>query len=633
MRATCSSSAMQTGCASRSQAARRLADEHGVRARVIDLRWLNPLPRRGDSRARGGLHLRSRRRRVPGDRWRDRRRSDRRPRRARGTARRDRLGARGGQLRAARHRHQCRARGHRPDRRRRRLARDRDAQRARRTGTKGRLVASSSCPAAGRPAPPAQREPCRPDHDWVQHADAGRQWLGLPSWAVLAAPRSIRGLHLQPIHALPAPWLNGMLDAERAALDHGIAAVPARDRLCHRADGHRRPRLRRGLHVRPRTSPPAAAAAAAWRAWRAGGLPTDPAWLADRGARRHGHGHADPRMAATGSGQSTRASNLGAFDALAGVMRRGSAAATPRSPVGDGATRCACPAGTAASHTRRRRTPRAGSSAPPWHAPPGSGRRSRSSTASVLMEGRGRPIRGPWRPTPGPPATAPYRFATALRASACAIPPPLLWSPLGHRARRAPAPARCRRGLPRSAAEPISSAPRPATRARAHHLLAHLDRAARRPAPHSSSAATAHMARPRMPRRPSPSPWPSTCRARSAPSPTAAATRRSGSARTRRGARGARPRGRPPCVSASDPGRAEVRRGVGAAAAVRRSGTLPRLCRTRRRRSHRATACSRAPLPAATGGISGARRRLVPAILEEKVTGIEARRTLARPAA
>ena len=41
---TCSSSATPTACASSLQAAKRLAEQHDLRARVLDLRWLNPLP-------------------------------------------------------------------------------------------------------------------------------------------------------------------------------------------------------------------------------------------------------------------------------------------------------------------------------------------------------------------------------------------------------------------------------------------------------------------------------------------------------------------------------------------------------------------------------------------------------------
>ena len=86
--------------------------------------------------------------------------------------------------------------------------------------TRGLLV----LPGRG-PTMPARRGTLPPDHDWVQHADELRLRLGLPSLAALdAAPFDPR-VHLQPIHAVPAAWLNGMLDAERAALDHGIAAV------------------------------------------------------------------------------------------------------------------------------------------------------------------------------------------------------------------------------------------------------------------------------------------------------------------------------------------------------------------------------------------------------------------------
>ena len=63
------------------------------------------------------------------------------------------------------------------------------------------------------------------DHDWVDHADSLRRDLGLPSLAGLDAAPFDPSFHLQPIHALPLTWLAGMLDAERAALDHGVAGV------------------------------------------------------------------------------------------------------------------------------------------------------------------------------------------------------------------------------------------------------------------------------------------------------------------------------------------------------------------------------------------------------------------------
>ena len=64
-----------------------------------------------------------------------------------------------------------------------------------------------------------------PDHDWVEHADGLRRALGLPPLAELDAAPFDPSVHLQPIHSVPLTWLAGMLDAERAALDHGVAAV------------------------------------------------------------------------------------------------------------------------------------------------------------------------------------------------------------------------------------------------------------------------------------------------------------------------------------------------------------------------------------------------------------------------
>jgi acyl transferase domain-containing protein len=86
--------------------------------------------------------------------------------------------------------------------------------------TRGILVLAGRGPGAtaGRGALPAH-------HDWVEHTDELRAARGLQGLAALDAAPFDPAVHLQPIHALPLAWLSGMLDAERAALDHGIAAV------------------------------------------------------------------------------------------------------------------------------------------------------------------------------------------------------------------------------------------------------------------------------------------------------------------------------------------------------------------------------------------------------------------------
>lgn len=65
-----------------------------------------------------------------------------------------------------------------------------------------------------------------PGHRWVRRADELRAAAGLPPLTELdAAPRFDPQLHLQPIHISPLTWLASLLDAERAAADHHIAAV------------------------------------------------------------------------------------------------------------------------------------------------------------------------------------------------------------------------------------------------------------------------------------------------------------------------------------------------------------------------------------------------------------------------
>lgn len=63
-------------------------------------------------------------------------------------------------------------------------------------------------------------------HPWVARADELRRAAGLPPLTELdGASRFDPRLHLQPIHASPLIWLASLLDAERAAADHRIAAV------------------------------------------------------------------------------------------------------------------------------------------------------------------------------------------------------------------------------------------------------------------------------------------------------------------------------------------------------------------------------------------------------------------------
>ncbi len=65
-----------------------------------------------------------------------------------------------------------------------------------------------------------------PNHRWVRRADELRAAAGLPHLTELdGAARFDPRLHLQPIHIAPLTWLASLLDAERAAADHHIAAV------------------------------------------------------------------------------------------------------------------------------------------------------------------------------------------------------------------------------------------------------------------------------------------------------------------------------------------------------------------------------------------------------------------------
>lgn len=66
------------------------------------------------------------------------------------------------------------------------------------------------------------------EHPWVVRADELRAARGLPTITELdAAERFDARLHLQPIHAAPLVFVASLLDAERAAGDHRIAAVTA----------------------------------------------------------------------------------------------------------------------------------------------------------------------------------------------------------------------------------------------------------------------------------------------------------------------------------------------------------------------------------------------------------------------
>jgi acyl transferase domain-containing protein len=65
-----------------------------------------------------------------------------------------------------------------------------------------------------------------PHHRWVRRADELRAAAGLPPLTELDGAASFDArLHLQPIHISPLTWLASLLDAERAAADHHIAAV------------------------------------------------------------------------------------------------------------------------------------------------------------------------------------------------------------------------------------------------------------------------------------------------------------------------------------------------------------------------------------------------------------------------
>lgn len=65
-----------------------------------------------------------------------------------------------------------------------------------------------------------------PAHPWTRRADELREAAGLPTLTELdGAARFDPTLHLQPVHASPLIWLASLLDAERAAADHRIAAV------------------------------------------------------------------------------------------------------------------------------------------------------------------------------------------------------------------------------------------------------------------------------------------------------------------------------------------------------------------------------------------------------------------------
>ena len=66
------------------------------------------------------------------------------------------------------------------------------------------------------------------EHRWVVRADELRAARGLPTLTELdARPRFDPRLHLQPVHAAPLTFVASLLDAERAASDHHIAAVTA----------------------------------------------------------------------------------------------------------------------------------------------------------------------------------------------------------------------------------------------------------------------------------------------------------------------------------------------------------------------------------------------------------------------
>ena len=236
------------------QAARRLARSTGSRARVIDMRWLNPLPVeaiREHAAAIGAVLVVDECR--PPEAGSPTRSSPTSP-----SMQRRGLSARSARstLRAARHRHAAPS-SSAPTRswppRSRSPARE-TAPLHWHEGERGILVLAGRGPGAtaGRGTLPAH-------HDWVEHTDELRAALASPGLAGLDVAPFDPALHLQPIHALPLAWLSGMLDAERAALDHGIAAVLGNGIgfvTALTADG--RDRLRRRVRLRPGARAPSA---------------------------------------------------------------------------------------------------------------------------------------------------------------------------------------------------------------------------------------------------------------------------------------------------------------------------------------------------------------------------------------
>ena len=294
--------------------------------------------------------------------------------------------------------------------------------------TRGILVLAGRGPGAtaGRGTLPAH-------HDWVEHTDELRAALSLPGLAGLDVAPFDPALHLQPIHALPLAWLSGMLDAERAALDHGIAAVRRQlARLRHRPDGdaacigfddgfayvqelgrlQQRP-LPGGGHggqvIYPRTD----------EAWR-----PDAALAASVAATMTGAG-------GNGRGSVYESVELGAFDVLAGddagverLLRH--LAAGPRRRA---ALSAAAAAPGARSHPARR-APRAGArradGARGMAAPAGHPDRRNGAALDAVVHRSGGPRGLRARPVPDDPVSLchrPARRRCARRRPTCSLLP------------------------------------------------------------------------------------------------------------------------------------------------------------------------------------------------------------------
>ncbi len=190
----------------------------GSRARVLDLRWLNPLPIEAIREQAADMRRRAGRRRVPAHRRRGRRRDRRRP--GRGGDRRAASG------RCARPTATCRSApprsavlvGDRSDRRR-------GADHGERAAAPVTQRAVLACPGRGSYTA-ASLGSLKAEHPWVVRAEQLRAGYGLePLLELDRAERFDPARHLQPIHASPLIFLVSMLDAETAAADYRITAA------------------------------------------------------------------------------------------------------------------------------------------------------------------------------------------------------------------------------------------------------------------------------------------------------------------------------------------------------------------------------------------------------------------------